>query len=64
MLNTSQQKYISDQLGTIANILFGTLFISNFLPDNYFNLKLFLISLIIVLAIYTAGIMFRRNLNE
>lgn len=63
MLNTSQQKYISDQLGTIANILFGTLFISNFLPNNHFNLKIFLISLGIVLAVYTAGIMFRRNLN-
>jgi hypothetical protein len=63
MLNKSQQKYISDQLGTIGSIFLGTLVVTNFLPDNVFNLKIFLISLGVTLVSYITGVIFRQNVN-
>lgn len=64
MLNKNQQKYISDQLGTIGAIVFGSLVITNFLPTNLFHLKTFLISLIITAVIFITGVIFRKNINE
>jgi len=63
IFNQNQLEYISNQLATMASILFGTLVITNFLPDNKFNLKTLLISFGITLGFYTAGVLLRHNSN-
>lgn len=56
ILNKNQKEYISNQLATLAAILFGSIGITNFFPDNIFNLKIFIISLGVTLGFYITGV--------
>lgn len=64
MFNKSQKKFISDQLGTIGSILFAALIVSQFLPNKTFELRAFLINLLITAAVYAGGVIFRAKINE